>query len=224
MRSLLRVFAWDLMPMMPPPHCLRCSSYLSLKLALTASITLARSWLSSFFTLVMQTAVAVFLCTSWPRRALDLTMQKGTSFLRQRAGSHTTSSTGSTSWAMHTSLALDCSMREVTWLMPYFTTSGLLDSSSSFPLVAFSACARRRSFLAALSSGRYFMRSLKSWPAVFLSRVWLNWLRAGGTLRRMLSTRRCLWMRTYLGHFTKRCTSALGGRAPPMPKVLALFS
>lgn len=37
------------------------------------------------------------------------------------------------------------------------------------------------------------------------------------TLRRWLSTRFCLWMRTYLGHFTNRWRSVLGGRAPPMP-------
>jgi hypothetical protein len=33
MRSLAFVFAWDLTPMIPPPHCLRNSSNRSLKLA-----------------------------------------------------------------------------------------------------------------------------------------------------------------------------------------------
>ena len=37
------------------------------------------------------------------------------------------------------------------------------------------------------------------------------------TLRRWFSTRRCRWMRTYLGHLTKRCMSFLAGRSPPMP-------
>lgn len=55
-------------------------------------------------------------------------------------------------------------------------------------------------------------------PTWFLSTARVtNWLRTGGTLRRMESTRRWRWMRTYLGHFTKRCTSRLGGGAPPRP-------
>ena len=37
------------------------------------------------------------------------------------------------------------------------------------------------------------------------------------TFRRWFSTRRCRWMRTYLGHFTKRRMSRLPGRSPPMP-------
>ncbi len=37
------------------------------------------------------------------------------------------------------------------------------------------------------------------------------------TFRRWFSTRRCRWMRTYLGHFTKRRMSRLAGRSPPMP-------
>jgi hypothetical protein len=44
-----------------------------------------------------------------PRRDFPLTMQYGTSIFLQRAGSHTTSSIGSTSWAMTTSWALLCS-------------------------------------------------------------------------------------------------------------------
>jgi hypothetical protein len=52
----------------------------------------------------------------------------------------------------------------------------------------------------------------------FLSSALVNWLRAGGTLRRWHSTRFWRWMRTYLGHFTKRFSGFLGGRAPPMPE------
>jgi len=55
-------------------------------------------------------------------------------------------------------------------------------------------------------------------PTWFLSRVRVtNWFSTGGTFRRMLSTRRWRWMRTYLGHFTKRCRSRFGGGAPPRP-------
>lgn len=42
-------------------------------------------------------------------------------------------------------------------------------------------------------------------------------LKGEPTLRRWLSTRRCRWMRTYLGHLTKRCMSRFIGRSPPMP-------
>jgi hypothetical protein len=58
----------------------------------------------------------------------------------------------------------------------------------------------------------------------FLSRVRVNWLSAGGTLRRCLRMRRWRWMRTTLGHFTNRCRSFLGGSAPPMPNCFGLFS
>ncbi len=58
----------------------------------------------------------------------------------------------------------------------------------------------------------------------FLSRVFVNWLSAGGTLRRWFRTRRCLCILTYLGHFTNLCKSLLGGRAPPIPNCLGRFS
>lgn len=77
--------------------------------------------------------------------------------------------------------------------------------------------ASRRTLHLYLSSDSYaaVACSLRTW---FLSSVLVtNWFRAGGTFRRMLSTRRWRWMRTYLGHFTKRCTSRLGGGAEPSP-------
>ena len=37
------------------------------------------------------------------------------------------------------------------------------------------------------------------------------------TLSRWFKTRRCLWMRTYLGHFTNRCRSCFGAGVPPTP-------
>jgi hypothetical protein len=52
----------------------------------------------------------------------------------------------------------------------------------------------------------------------------VNWLSAGGTLRRWFSTRRCLCILTYLGHFTNLCRSLFGGRAPPIPNCLGRFS
>jgi hypothetical protein len=50
-------------------------------------------------------------------------------------------------------------MRYVTWLMPYFTTTGFLDSKV-LPSASALALFRSRSFLAALSSGRYFNNNL----------------------------------------------------------------
>ncbi len=61
------------------------------------------------------------------------------------------------------------------------------------------------------------------WPR-FLSRVFVNWLSAGGTFRRWFSTRRCLCILTYLGHFTNLCRSLFGGRAPPIPNCFGRFS
>jgi hypothetical protein len=58
----------------------------------------------------------------------------------------------------------------------------------------------------------------------FLSRVRVNWLSAGGTLSLCLRTRRWRWMRTTLGHLTKRWRSFLGGNAPPIPNCFGLFS
>ncbi len=61
------------------------------------------------------------------------------------------------------------------------------------------------------------------WPR-FLSKVFVNWLSAGGTFRRWFSTRRCLCILTYLGHFTNLCRSLFGGRAPPIPNCFGRFS
>merc|ERR1719379_3380172 len=108
---------------MAPPHLLRCS-LLSLNCALKLLAKVAKSLWSSFLTDVKATQEAVFLCTSCPRRDLPLTMQYATSFLRQRAGSHTTISMGSTSWAITTSFAAFCSTSVVTWLRPYLMTTG----------------------------------------------------------------------------------------------------
>jgi len=57
-------------------------------------------------------------------------------------------------------------------------------ASFSFCSAVAAATASRRAFFSALVSGRYLFRSLNSWVAVFLSRVWENWAIAGGTLRR----------------------------------------
>merc|ERR1719240_707360 len=144
------------------------------------------SWLkscrSSGRTDVSATAVAVFLWTSAPRRDLPLTMQYGMSILRHTAGSHSTSSIGSTSCAMQTSCAFLSSHSLVMWLMPYLTYSGF--------------------FLASASSGRYLCSSLKRLSERFLSSVLLNWLIDGGTFSLVYSTLRWRWMRTYLGHLT----------------------
>merc|ERR1711964_161493 len=113
----------DLTPLTPPPQCLR-TSWLLLKDAVARSHRDWRSFSSSLFTLVRQTAVAVFLCTNFPTRALDLTIMYGTSFLRQRAGKKHTISIGSTSWALITSLAFLFSTKSTTWLMPYLITFG----------------------------------------------------------------------------------------------------
>jgi len=68
----------------------------------------------------------------------------------------------------------------------------------------------------------YLRSSLKSVCAVFLSSVLVKRLSAGGTFSRWFSTRRCRWMRTYLGHFTKRCRSRFGCGAAPTPAAKAL--
>merc|ERR1719161_1406030 len=114
---------------------------------------LSRSLWSSFLTDVKATQEAVFLCTSCPRRDLPFTMQYGTPFLRQRAGSQTTSSIGSTSWAMATSLAALFSTSVVTWLRPYLMTVG---------------------FLALVSLPSFFrLRGLQQTNLLFLTRLWL---------------------------------------------------
>merc|ERR1719240_554423 len=152
------------------------------------------SWLkscrSSGRTDVSATAVAVFLWTSAPNRDLDLTTQYGMSILRHTAGSHSTSSIGSTSCAMQTSCAFLSSQSLVMWLMPYLTYSGFFALSSSPPALA-PAIAAIRSFFAAASSGRYLWRSLKRLTDRFLSSVLVNWLIDGGTLSRWYKILRC---------------------------------
>lgn len=58
----------------------------------------------------------------------------------------------------------------------------------------------------------------------FLSRVLVNWLSAGGTFKRCLRILFFLWIRTTLGHFTNRCKSLFGGKAPPIPNCFVRFS
>merc|ERR1719509_169355 len=80
------------------------------------------------------------------------------------------------------------------------------------------------SFLAWRVSGLYLSMSLKSWVAVCLSRVWLNWLIGGGTFS--LVWRTAFWRcgRMYLGHLTNLERSLLGWMACPIPKFRVLFS
>merc|ERR1719337_227282 len=179
--------------------------------------------MSSLRTDVNATADAVFWCTSVPRRALPLMMQYGTSFLRQSAGNQITISRGSTSCAITTSLACLLSMRDVTWLRPYLSMSGFLLSTWPPPSSAF-AMARRRCFFASFVSGLYFFKRRRSWPAWFLSIAELNWLTAGGDLRRLsrMAFFRCSV--TYLGHLTTRERFTRGWIAPPMRKLRGVFS
>mmetsp|Transcript_2195 Transcript_2195/g.6541 ORF Transcript_2195/g.6541 Transcript_2195/m.6541 type:complete len:215 (-) Transcript_2195:12-656(-) len=130
---------------------------------------------------------------------------------------------GSTSDAMHTILAFLFSTRYVTCLRPNFTTLGALVAGGSWPAALASARPLRRSALVALSSGWYFMSSLKHSAAWFLSRVVVNWLSAGGTLRRSLRIFFCLWSRTYRGHLTKRLRSRVGRMSPPTRKFLGVL-
>merc|ERR1719321_73387 len=150
-----------------------------------------------------------FLCTSWPRRPLPLMMQYGTSFLRHRAGSQHTISIGSTSCAMTTSFAVLFSTNVVTWLRPYFRTTGFLLFTSP-PAFFCSAASIKRAFLASRVSGVYFLQSLSTWAAWFLSMAQLNWLMAGGTLRRINMIFLALCSRTYFGHLIKRERSRFG--------------
>ena len=57
----------------------------------------------------------------------------------------------------------------------------------------------------------------------FFSRVWENWLMVGGTLRRCIRMRFCLWILMYLGHLTKRVKSREGWMSPPRRKFLGFF-
>merc|ERR1712194_616403 len=112
---------------------------------------------------------------------------------------------------MITSLALFSSTRVVTWLRPNLRFMGLV------PLAfLFSAALRRRAFFSCLVSGLYLLRSLMSLAAWLASTVWVNWLMVGGTLRRWSKMRFCLWMRTYLGHLTKRVRSLGFTISPPI--------
>merc|ERR1740130_2149070 len=198
----------DLMPMLPPPHFLRTSA-LSLNCALKLFAKVSSSFLSSLETAVRATQEAAFLWTSWPNRPLPLMMQYGTSFLRQSAGNQHTSSMGSTSWAMTTSLAALFSTSVVTWFRPSFFCC---------------AISMRRFFLASRVSGMYFLQSFRTCAAWFLSMVQLNWLMAGGTLRRMSMIFFARCKRTYLGHLMKRVKSRLGWMSPPTRKVRGAFS
>merc|ERR1719321_331809 len=163
--------------MIPPPQRLRDSAF-SLNCALALFINVSSSCWSSLRTEVMATHEALFLCTSCPRRPLPLMMQYGTSFFLHKAGSQRTSSTGSTSCAMMTSFAALSSTRVVTWFKPYLSTCGFFVFTSS---PAFFCCAisSTRCFLASLVSGWYFLQSLRTCAAWFLSIDMLNWLMAG---------------------------------------------
>lgn len=59
---------------------------------------------------------------------------------------------------------------------------------------------------------------------LFLSKTLVNWLIAGGTLRRILRTAFWRWSLMYSGHLTKRERSRFGWRSFPMPKFLGVFS
>merc|ERR1719240_1928782 len=119
----------DLTPMMPPPH-LRCISAFSLNCRLKLLASVSSVFWSSLPTDVIARHDAVFLCTNLPSRDLPFTMQYGMFFLRHSVGSQHTSSIGSTSCAMITSLALLSSTSWVTWFRPYLITAGALDSVS----------------------------------------------------------------------------------------------
>ena len=163
---------------MPPPHL---RSGLSLNWALKLSESTLSLFSSSLFTFVKATTAAFFLFVSVPSLALPLTMQNGISILRQRAGSHTTSSMGLTSWAIATILAFFVSIRWVMCFSPYLSTSGGTAAGGASPAAVILATSSMRDALASLVSGWYFTSSLKSSAAWFLSKVVLNWWSAGGT-------------------------------------------
>merc|ERR1719247_985889 len=102
-------------------------------------------------------------------------------------------------------------------LRPNLMTCGAL--SSFLPP---SALAFRRSCLAALSSGWYFIHNFNSSVAWFLSSVVLNCWRAGGILRRSLRILRWRWRRTYRGHLTNLDKSRVGRMSPPTRKFLGV--
>merc|ERR1711930_39971 len=103
--STFAILAADLLPRDDPPQCFLISSARSLKLVLTVSTSLFKDPRSAESTSVIAKQVVVFLRTTRPMRALFLTMQYGTPIFRQRAGRNKTSSIGSTSLAIRTSLA-----------------------------------------------------------------------------------------------------------------------
>mmetsp|Transcript_16059 Transcript_16059/g.41632 ORF Transcript_16059/g.41632 Transcript_16059/m.41632 type:complete len:232 (-) Transcript_16059:44-739(-) len=208
-----------LAPMMPPPHRRLSSLKRSLKLTRIDSLSLLKAAWSSLRISVKASAVAVFLFTTWPRRALDLTMQYGTPILRQRAGRKMTTSMGSTSWAITTSCAFFSSISHVMWLIPYLTVMGLGPLlTSCLAATALASSARRLRFWRRVS-GVYLSRRRNSSVAVPLSAVLANCAMAGGTLSRFMSTAFCRCSRTYFGHLTKRPRSRFPGISPPMPKV-----
>lgn len=84
---------------------------------------------------------------------------------------------------MITNFAFLLSTNVVTCLRPYFNTAGAAVAELSLP-EALAALPSRRFALASSVSGAYLVNNLNSSAAWFLSRVLLNWLIAGGTLRR----------------------------------------
>ena len=129
--SLFAIICWFLIPITPPVESFLRAA-LSLYWALKFFCRVLKSYKSSFFTSVNATTVAVLVWTSFPSLDFDLTTANGTSFFLQRAGRNATSSTGSTSWAITTSLAFPSSTRLVTWLRPNFKWIGFGPTCSSF--------------------------------------------------------------------------------------------
>merc|ERR1719440_1418080 len=82
----------------------------------------------------------------------------------------------------------------------------------------------RRFFLASLVSGMYFLQRRSAALAWFLSIAILNWLIAGGTLRRQSMMRFIRWRRTYLGQRTNLVRFLLGWMSPPRRKLRGVFS
>ena len=150
------------------------------------------------------------------------------SIFLQRAGSQTTSSIGSTLDAITTSFAFLSSMSLVTWLRPNLRWKGF-DFSTCFSAVnkkvlsAFAlASATSLTFLVFLSSGLYFLRSLKRTLVWFLSRPLWNWAIIGGILILVSKILFCLWKAMYLGHLTNLVRFLLGWMLFPTLKFLGL--
>ena len=219
---------WDLAPLLKPPISF-LNFWFSLKLVLKALAKLLRSPSSSFLTSVKATTAAFFWWTSWPNLAFPLTKQYGISIFLQRVGSQTTSSMGSTLLAITTSLAFFSSMSLVTWLRPNFKWKGLVFSTvfstikeyllSALVLASWTSLV----FLWALSSGEYFLRSLKSTLVWFLSSAFENWAISGGTLILVKRILFCLWKVIYLGHLTNLVRFLLGWILLPTLKLRGLL-